>query len=82
MEPIEDCSPVDSILDSSGKFLQRDGGKGQHICGFGEGGVRTIKHIIFAKDFSLSQGADITRKKFNAVLDMRRCKNWAQKMSS
>ena len=72
---------VDSILDSSGKLLQRDGGKGQHICSFGEGGVCTIKHIIFAEDFCLSQGADVTMKNFNAVLDTRRCKNWAQKIS-
>ena len=45
----EDCSPGDSITDSSEKLLQRGRGEGQHLCDFGEGGVLAIKHIFLQK---------------------------------
>ena len=31
------------------KLLQRDRGKGQYTCDFGEGGVNTIKNTFFQK---------------------------------
>ena len=50
----EDYSPGHSISNSSKKLLQRGGGEGQYRGDFGEGEVRAIKHIIFAKGFCLS----------------------------
>ena len=35
--------------DSSEKLLQSGRWEGQYICGFGEGGICAVKHIIFQK---------------------------------
>ena len=47
----EDCSPGDSISDSSEKLFQRGGGggKGSIYVIFGEGGIHAIKHIFLQK---------------------------------
>ena len=62
----EGYSPGESISGSSEKLLQSNRGKGQHICGFGEGGVHVIKHMFFAEGFCKSHGAVITMKDLGA----------------
>ena len=54
----EDCSPGDSISESSEKLLQRGSGEGQDRCDFGEGGVHAVEHIFFCSRFLL-----VTRSK-------------------
>ena len=50
----EDCSPVDSISDSSEKLLQRGKGERQYICDFGAGRVHATEHIHFLQISSAS----------------------------
>lgn len=42
----EDYNPGGSISGSAEKPLQRDMGKGQYICDFGEGDIHAIKHTF------------------------------------
>ena len=80
----ENCSPGDSISDSSEKVLQRSRVKGQCICDFGEGGIHTIEHIFFQKLSAshekqswpwrisyLSRYEDVDLKEKNAL-----CESW------
>ena len=84
----EDCSLGDSTSDSSAKLFQRGSGERRYICDFGEGGVHAIEHIFFAESLCWSHEASachkkvVTTKHFSALLDMRRYKNWAHKISS
>ena len=61
----EDSSLWDSTSDSSENQLQRGRGKGQHICGFGEGGVHAIKHRFFVESFCWSREASASHKKWS-----------------
>ena len=47
----EDCSPGDSITDSSEKLLQRGRGEGQYRGDFGKGSIYVIKQGFFAECF-------------------------------
>ena len=80
----ENCSPGDSISDSSEKVLQRSRVKGQCICDFGEGGIHAIEHIFFQKLSAshekqswpwrisyLSRYEDVDLKEKNAL-----CESW------
>ena len=42
----ENCSPGDSISDSSEKLLQRGKEESQYLCDFGEGRVHTTKYMV------------------------------------
>ena len=59
----EGYSLGDSILDSSEKLVQRDGGEGQYMCDFGEGGVLGTKHF-FPPRFLLLTGSRCHREGF------------------
>ena len=81
--PNEDCSPGDSISDSSEKRLQRgSGGRSVYMWFWWRRSTCNRAHIFFVQGFCQSRGAVVTIKDFSAFLDMRRYKNWAHKISS
>ena len=86
LQQYEDWIQGDSTSDSSEKLFQKGRGKGQYICDFGKGGVHASKHVfcrkflLVSRSFCQSQEIIITMKDFSAFLDMRRYKNWADKI--
>ena len=86
--PNEDYSQGDSISHRSDKLLQRSGwgdgwGREKSVyMGFWWRGSTCNQAHIFCKRFLPSLGAIITMKEFSALLDMRKYKNWAHKISS
>ena len=62
----EDCSPGDSISDSSERLLQRVGREGQCAWDFGEGGMHASTHIFLQKVAISREETVITMKDFSA----------------
>ena len=70
-----------------GKCFKEEGRKGGIYVIFGEGEIHAMKHFFQKASASLVKSSLVTRnsvtmKDFSGFLDMRRCKNWAHKISS
>ena len=84
----EDYRLGDSISESSEKLLQRVREEGQDTHNFSIGRVHAIKHICLQKVAATTSHMKVTASHkehtltMKASLDMKRWKNWAQKIIS
>ena len=63
------------------RSCSKEVGEDQCICDLGERGVCAIKHVFLQVSVS-HERVVVTMEEFSAFLDVRRCKNWACKISS
>ena len=77
----EDCSPGDSTSDSSERLLQGGSG-GRSVCTIlVKGEFSASQALTLQKVFCQSLGAGAPMKRFSALLDMKRCKDWDHEIS-
>ena len=78
----ENCSPRCCTSDSSEKLLQWGEVVGRSVYVVLVKGEFIQSSTFFAEVFCQPWGADVTMRGFSALLDRRRCKEWAHKISS